>query len=81
MTPEMIRTIVSQSAHDKVLQLRPRHCLCTEKTYGLHIKYRKLNLIGNDGVDKEAQTDFCKPRSRSLFVCITQGTTRLLASL
>ena len=34
--------------------------LATEKTYALHIKYHKLNLIGYDGVDKEAQTDLCR---------------------
>ena len=64
--------VVSQSVHDKMLQLRP-WCFCvvlaTEKTYTVHIKYRKLNLLGCDGVDKEAQTGFFKPQSKSLFVC------------
>ena len=55
-----------------MLQLRPRHfcvVLATEKTYTLHINYRKLNLIGRHGADKEAQTDFRRPRSRSS-VCV-----------
>ena len=42
--------------------------LSTEKTYALHINYRKLNL-GHDGVDKEVQTDFCRSRSWSS-VCV-----------
>ena len=78
---------VSQSARDKVLQLRP-WCFCvvlaTEKKYTVHIKYCKLNLLGCDycdGVDKEAQTGFRKPQSKSLFVCATKCTTRLLASI
>ena len=55
-----------------MLQLRPRHfcmVLATEKTYTLHINYCKLNLIGRHGADKEAQTDFHRPRSRSS-VCV-----------
>ena len=76
--------VVSQSAHDKVLQVRPwRFCvvLATEKTYALHINYRKLNLIGRDGVDKEAQMDFCRPQSRSSVCVCHTGTIRLLASI
>ena len=42
----------------------------SEKTYALHIKYRKLNLIGCDSVDKEVQIDFCRPRSARLFASI-----------
>ena len=48
--------VVSQSTYDKVLQLRPWNFfvnLDTEKMYTVHIKYRKLNLLGCDGVDKE----------------------------
>ena len=37
--------------------------------YPLHINYRKLNLIGRHCADKEALTDFCRPRSRSS-VCV-----------
>ena len=66
-----IARAVSQSAGDKVIQLMPCMVLFiwSEKTmsYALHIKYRKLNLIGCDSVDKEAQTDFCRPRSAYLF--------------
>ena len=60
---------------------KPYLVLATEKTYALHINYRKLNL-GHDGVDKEAQTNFCRSRDRGLLlVCVTQGTTCLLASI
>ena len=57
MAPEMTQYAhVSQSTHDKVLQIRPWCCLrgsSYRKKYALHIKYRKLNLIGHYGVDKE----------------------------
>ena len=46
-----------------------------------YFKYRKLNLLGCDGVDKEARAGFCKPQSKSLFVCATKHTTHLLASI
>ena len=39
---------------DKVLQLRPWRFLCGPSSYALHLKYHKLNLLGSDGVDKEA---------------------------
>ena len=40
--------------------------IATEKTYVVHIKYRKLNLIGRHGVYKEARTGFCGLQLRSL---------------
>ena len=40
-----------------------------------------INTRMVQNIDKEARTDFCMPRSKSLFVCARQGTPHLLESI
>ena len=80
--------VVTQSAFDKALQLKPWYYLCgchhIQKICTL-CTLSKLNLRGCDGdlIREREQTyvGLYVSQVRSLFVCSTQGTTCLLTSI